>query len=221
MNRLTVGYIIGAQVLGADVAHADKATVRTVQQKLHALSLATGNSAFDPYHDKYRDDGVIGSKTKSAVAAFNRAYGWPDDGESITDGTLEALKRSDVVNPSSAQSAPTPTPQPSASQPVSTTVPPVERATVFSPRYSVIDSQAAMDALVQDATPRNPMMLQRERGRAADAASASPWGKIAFGIVAAVSLGGVAYLLATGRGKKSASRGVAYAQTLPGLRRAR
>jgi len=83
-------------ILGDEIT--DKKTVASVQRQLHALAQATGNSDFDPYHDKYRDDGVIGSHTRDAVAAFNKAYGWPDDGDKITSGTLKALTRPDVVS---------------------------------------------------------------------------------------------------------------------------
>lgn len=86
-------------VIGADKVYTDKSTVAAVQRKLHALALATGNSDFDPYSDGYKDDGVLGSRTQLSLIAFNQAFGWPSDNNTITDGTLEALKRPDVVDP--------------------------------------------------------------------------------------------------------------------------
>lgn len=86
-------------VIGADKVYTDKSTVKNVQRKLHAFSLAVGNSVFDPYGDGYQDDGVIGWRTQAALVEFNKAFGWPTDGGTITDGTLEALKRPDVVDP--------------------------------------------------------------------------------------------------------------------------
>lgn len=90
----------GAPSLSGEKVFTDKATVKRVQEKLHALAAATKNRAFDPYEGKYRDDGVLGSRTKAAVVAFNAAYGWPTDGPNITAGTLTALERPDVKNPS-------------------------------------------------------------------------------------------------------------------------
>lgn len=85
--------------IGVDKVYTDKKTVRDVQRKLHALAKATGNADFDPYGDGYKDDGVLGARTKLALVAFNSAFGWPADNNTITDGTLAALKRPDVVNP--------------------------------------------------------------------------------------------------------------------------
>lgn len=89
-------YQYGCDIVGAgDKVYTDKKTVKSVQAQLHVLALATGNSSFDPG----KIDGLVGPHTNAAVSAFNKAYGWPADGTKITDGTLTALKRPDVVDP--------------------------------------------------------------------------------------------------------------------------
>jgi len=92
-------FVIGGDVSDQGKVYTDKATVQMVQRQLHGLALATGNKDFDPYSDGYKDDGVLGSRTQLSVMAFNQKYGWSSDGKNITDGTLEALKRPDVVDP--------------------------------------------------------------------------------------------------------------------------
>lgn len=103
-----------SHLVGADKVYTDSATVTQVQAQLHALSLNSHNPSLDPG----KIDGKIGPNTNAAVAAFNVAYGWPTDGSSITDGTLVALKRPDVIDPAgyaaqqaaaSADAASTPT----------------------------------------------------------------------------------------------------------------
>ena len=89
--------LLGADFcVGGDAPITDQKTVVDVQRKLHSLAIVQKDAALGPYKDKYRDDGVLGTRTKQAVAAFNARFGWPDDGENITAGTLEALKRSDI-----------------------------------------------------------------------------------------------------------------------------
>ena len=78
------------QIFGAVT---DKATVKSVQAQLKMLAVGAGNPALDPGSV----NGVLDSRTKSAVASFNRTYGWPEDGAAITAGTMEALQRPDVV----------------------------------------------------------------------------------------------------------------------------
>lgn len=101
IGEAIVGEMSGVAV-GAD-AVTDKAQVKKAQQQLHALALAVGNPTLDPYSAKTKDDGVIGPDTRRAVTEFNKLYGWPDDGATITAGTLEALKRPDVVNAAAAK----------------------------------------------------------------------------------------------------------------------
>lgn len=85
-------------LVGAD-GITDKATVKSVQAQLQLLAKATGNVALDPTRGNPpgKIDGIIGPRTQAAVFAFNAAYGWPTDGNAITQGTMEALARPDVV----------------------------------------------------------------------------------------------------------------------------
>lgn len=81
-------------VVGADDLVTDAASVKSVQAQLKFLSVGAKNTALDPGSI----NGVLGPRTRAAVAAFNSTYGWPDDGGSITrGGTLTALQRPDVV----------------------------------------------------------------------------------------------------------------------------
>lgn len=88
-SKETTPTIFGAA--SADKAYTDKSTVKKVQKQLHALSVATKNPALDPYHGKYADDGVLGSGTKTAIAAFNTKYAYPTDGGNITDAMISIL----------------------------------------------------------------------------------------------------------------------------------
>jgi len=233
-------YLIGADVLGdtGDKTYTDKATVRRVQQQLHALALATGKSVFDPYHDQYKDDGVMGSRTKTALAAFNSAYGWSTDGSTITDGTLEALKRPDVINPAAATPVAAPTqqaapvsfssPSPATTQPAAaSSVPygPETEAQAASPTSVFAPSAPTRSpAFAFEQPARSPSAMQRSEPRAAASEGGSQWGKIVFASLGVVAFGGVVWLLA---GRKSSSRratgesiGSTHA-TLHGMRRAR
>lgn len=76
----------------------DTATIQRVQgviMKLAALDPAFRalQVAVDTQINAF---GVNGPATKKAVKRFNEVYGWPDDGEAITAGTLVALDRPDV-----------------------------------------------------------------------------------------------------------------------------
>lgn len=95
MSDYQYGCDIVGTCIGADKVYTDQKTVKSVQQRLHDLAVATGNMSFDPG----KIDGIVGPHTNAAVTAFNAAYGWPSDGSKITDGTLTALKRPDVVDP--------------------------------------------------------------------------------------------------------------------------
>ena len=87
------------QVVGAD-ALTDRATVERVQRAIVALPLSKQLPEFQPMIQALAVQkggyGTFGPTTKKAVASFNRAYGWPDDGDKITAGTLEALGRADL-----------------------------------------------------------------------------------------------------------------------------
>lgn len=96
--------VLGAEgtiVLG--VVHIDAATVALVQGALGALPAASSDPVFGVFKDKKEIDGRIGPKTRAAVGKFNKQYrGAPEDGESITDGTLAALKLNVVIPPTPA-----------------------------------------------------------------------------------------------------------------------
>mgnify|MGYP001557776078 CR=1 FL=1 len=75
------------------VVHTDKATVRYVQQALHAFAAVKKDPRLDSYKDGYKDDGDLGPRTRGAIKIFNSLYrGSPGDGENITDGFLAAVK---------------------------------------------------------------------------------------------------------------------------------
>lgn len=92
MNYAAVDGTSWVDIIGAAEAITDKDTVKRVQAQLHLLAVGTKNAKLDAG----KADGIIGPATRSAVSAFNAAYGWPDDGGDITQGTLEALTRPDV-----------------------------------------------------------------------------------------------------------------------------
>lgn len=93
-------------MLGAGPAITAPSVVARVQRSLHQISIDKNNPVLDPYHDKYKDDGVIGSKTRSAVAAFNITYADANDGSNITQSTLDALDKIEFGTGTPAAPAP-------------------------------------------------------------------------------------------------------------------
>lgn len=91
----------GLHILGFTVGSdsiSDKATVQRVQGVI--MKLAALDPVFRALQETINSQtnafGVYGPVTKKAVKRFNEIYGWPDDGEAITAGTLAALDRHDV-----------------------------------------------------------------------------------------------------------------------------
>lgn len=187
--------VIGAAGDG-DIIYTDHATVWTVQEQLHALSVATSNAAFDPG----KIDGAVGPHTNTAVAAFNKAYGWPTDGGNITAGTLEALKRPDVVNPKAAQSASAAAD--SASTPAEVQAAAAKLTAVANSPTTTALIHAAQQAAQVARTPAEVEAAKAQVKNAAAASQAVPWGQVAFFATLSLALGGISLALVHGSQKK-------------------
>lgn len=208
-------------VIGEDKVFTDKGTVKSAQIALKMLSQKTGNAAFDPIEI----DGKIGPHTRAAVTAFNAAYGWPSDGDKITEGTFTAMMRPDVMNPTRAGSgvivSDSP-PLPPTPKQVDKMVAPVVDAPSPSPE-----------------SPRAPSVFQREKpksmfadaetGKAIEYTPGEPSGsstaKWVFIGITAVASAGVLWLVVDAlRGRRSSGGsgggGSAPRGTLVGYRRA-
>jgi hypothetical protein len=203
-------YVIGAS---GDKVYTDKATVKKVQRQLHALALATGNKDFDPYSDGYKDDGVLGTRTQLSVMAFNQAYGWPSDNQNITDGTLDALQRPDVVDPKGyaakqaafdAVAATTPQEVHAAAAKVAAVAPPAAK-----PQALAIQAAAAQ-ATTQDQLDVAKQALLAFAGKVQppdtgfEDKSGPPieWAPILFGGAVILGLGAIGYELVMGKPRR-------------------
>jgi len=117
-------YNSGLDVIGGDVGtggapsvgqnYTDKETVKLIQGKLHALSLAKMDPSLDPF-GKSKDDGIFGPDTKRALISFNTQRGAPEAGGNINDDVIVAL-RNVVYTPEKGREKPV-TP-PSGQKPV-------------------------------------------------------------------------------------------------------
>ncbi len=188
--------------------------MKSVQKQLYALSVATSTPSLDPG----TIDGKVGPHTNAAVAVFNTKYGWPTDGSKITAGTLDALKRPDVVDPAGyaaqqaaldAAAATTPAQVQAAAAKLSASVTPEIQAAATAAHAMAL--AATTPAQVQAAKAQvQAVAAQQVKAGASD----TPWGTIALlGGLSVVILGGLVVLL-----KKSGPKSRVYSRSLPSRR---
>lgn len=197
------GHVVG-DLIGAtgDKIYTDSSTVKSVQQQLYKLSVATSTPTLDPG----TIDGLTGPHTSAAVAVFNTKYGWPTDGGNITAGTLEALKRPDVVDPAGYAAQQASLAGDAARTPADLQAATVKLMAAVSPDNQA-DAQAA-HALALTATTPAQMQAAKDKMKAVAEKQASandtPWGTIALlGGLSIIALGGLLVMLKKGGSKSS------------------